>query len=87
MPITWARSSMLWLRTRIWVSVPTITNSPRSTKAKVVNRPSNRVTCSTRARLTMLADTSMRNVVIRVRTSFWAMVRVESRLQCSVASS
>ena len=67
--------------------MPTITSIPRSTKAKVMNRPSNRVTCSTRAKLTMLADTSMRNVVIRVRTSFWAMVRVESKLQCSVARS
>src|SRR4029453_3733876 len=40
-----------------------------------------------RARLTMLADTSMRKVVIRLRTSLWVVLRVASRLQCSVASS
>jgi hypothetical protein len=35
----------------------------------------------------MLADTSMRKVVIRLRTSLWVVLRVASRLQCSVASS
>ena len=43
--------------------------------------------CPIRARLTMLADTSMRKVVIRLRTSLWVVLRVASRLQCSVASS
>ena len=35
----------------------------------------------------MLADTSMRKVVIRLRTSLWVVLRVASRLQCPVASS
>ena len=35
----------------------------------------------------MLADTSMSNVVMRLSTSLCAVLRVASRLQCSVASS
>ena len=35
----------------------------------------------------MLEETSIRNVVIRLSTSFWVVVLVARRLQCSVASS
>jgi hypothetical protein len=35
----------------------------------------------------MLEETSIRNVVIRLRTSLWVVLRVASKLQCSVASS
>jgi hypothetical protein len=45
------------------------------------------VACPISAKLTMLADTSMRKVVIRLRTSLWVVLRVASRLQCSAASS
>jgi hypothetical protein len=64
-----------------------MTTKPSSTSAKVMNRRSNRVACPISARLTMLADTNMRKVVIRLRTSLWVVLRVASRLQCSVASS
>src|SRR5215218_8337963 len=87
MPITWARSSLLALTTRIWVRVPIMTTMPSSTSAKVRNRPPNRVACPISARPTMLADTSIRKVVIRLRNSLWVVLRAASRLQCSVASS
>jgi hypothetical protein len=64
-----------------------MTTKPSSTSAKVMNRRSNPVACPISARLTMLADTSMRKVVIRLRSSLWVVLRVASRLQCSVASS
>jgi hypothetical protein len=64
-----------------------MTTMPRSTSAKVMNRPPNRVACRISARATMLADTSIRNVVILLRSSLCAVLRVASRLQCSVASS
>src|SRR5215212_8933938 len=78
---------MAALPSRVWVNVPTMITMPSSTSAKVMNRRSKRVACPIRARLTMLADTSMRKVVIRLRTSLWVVLRVASRLQCSVASS
>src|SRR6266545_4154405 len=34
MPITWARSSMLALPTRIWVSVPIVATMPSSSSAR-----------------------------------------------------
>src|SRR5919204_4913502 len=85
--MTWPRSSIAALPTRIWVSVPMTTSIPSRTRAKAMNRPSNRVTWPIRARPTMLEETSIRNVVIRLSTSFWVVVLVARRLQCSVASS
>jgi hypothetical protein len=35
----------------------------------------------------MLDDTSIKKVVIRLRTSLWVVLRVASKLQCSVASN
>jgi Ca2+-binding RTX toxin-like protein len=49
--------------------------------------PPNRVARPISARSTMLAGTSIRNAVIRLRSSLCAVLRVASRLQCSVASN
>ena len=52
-----------------------------------MKRPSNRVTWPINARPTMLDETSIRNVVIRLRTSLCVVLRVANKLQCSVASN
>ena len=50
-------------------------------------RPSKSVACPTSARLTTLAETSVRKIAIRTSNSFWVVLRDASKLQCSVASS
>ena len=47
----------------------------------------NFVAWPTSAALTTLADVKVRNMLIRVSTSLWAVLRDASRPQCSVASN
>jgi hypothetical protein len=45
------------------------------------------VACPTSATLTTLAEVKVKNMLMRVSTSLWVVLRDANRPQCSVASS
>jgi hypothetical protein len=70
MAMTYIRSSIPMFSTRICVSAPTMAMNARTTIANVMKASEKFVACPTSARLTRLAETRVRKMLIRERTSF-----------------
>ena len=85
MPRIRALSSWLAFITRTPVSVPRISAADASPIDRTVNGVPNPEACATSARTTSDAETTVRWIVIRLITSDHMVLRVPSRLQCSVA--
>src|SRR5262249_45236407 len=67
------------------VARPTSSTTGSTSKAKMWKLGPKAVACATSARATTAADSTVMYIAARLKTSFQVMLRVASRLQCSVA--
>src|SRR5262245_60331227 len=85
MPITNQRSCSLIAVRRLYVPRPTRSTMGSTTSANTRKSCPKAVAWATRASATIAADTTVRNIEARLKASFQIMLRVASKLQCSVA--
>src|SRR5262245_32145914 len=85
MPISNQKSSPLAAPNRRIVARPTNSTTGNTNSAKRRKFGPNAVAWATSASATTAADSTVTNIEARLKTSFHVMLRVASRLQCSVA--
>ncbi|MEU8990524.1 hypothetical protein AB0C98_29580 [Streptomyces sp. NPDC048558] len=85
MPMISQASSMSASISRKYVPNPTSRTTGSTSNANVVNSDPNPAALATSESATTAADSTVRYVPVRLKISCHVMLRVASRLQCSVA--